>query len=259
MIWRLGVAGSPIEHSLSPQLHEAGLRIAGLEGTSTRLELGQDKAPLLRGLLGETYDALSITMPLKSVAATLCDDLDAVASRLGVVNSLLSRDGKILGANTDGLGFVESLRDGFGVTPLAMNVLVLGTGGAALSIIDALVDAGAASVQVLSRTEGNVDALGSRFAGVSAFTGETGEIDLIVNTTPARDRPEPVILAGVGEATIAVDISYEPRMSKWRVRHEEVGCASANGLAMLAYQAALQMKWWWDLDIDAKVLLEVIE
>ena len=224
MIWRLGVAGSPIEHSLSPQLHEAGLRIAGLEGTSTRLELGQDKAPLLRGLLGETYDALSIVMRPKR-----------------------------------GAGLRESLRDGFGVSPLAMNVLVLGTGGAALSIIDALVDAGAASVQVLSRTEGNVDALGSRFAGVSAFTGETGEIDLIVNTTPARDRPEPVILAGVGEATIAVDISYEPRMSKWRARHEEVGCASANGLAMLAYQAALQMKWWWDLDIDAKVLLEVIE
>jgi shikimate 5-dehydrogenase len=65
-------------------------------------------------------------------------------------------------------------------------------------------------------------------------------------------------MQGVGAHTIAVDITYEPRMSDWRALHERAGCPSANGLGMLAHQAALQMRWWWDLPVDAAKLLEVI-
>ena len=65
MIWRLGVTGYPIEHSLSPTLHEAGLRLAGLEGSSQRLAIVEDEIDRLGGLLGTSFDALSVTMPLK--------------------------------------------------------------------------------------------------------------------------------------------------------------------------------------------------
>ena len=66
------------------------------------------------------------------------------------------------------------------------------------------------------------------------------------------------MLHGVGPGTVAVDITYEPRVSAWRALYEQAGCRSANGLAMLAYQAALQMQWWWDVAIDGAALLEVI-
>ena len=68
MKWRLGVVGSPISHSLSPQLHEAGLRILGLEGTSERVEVARDETDRLRNLIEGDFDALSVTMPLKHVA-----------------------------------------------------------------------------------------------------------------------------------------------------------------------------------------------
>ena len=104
--WRVGVAGSPIAHSLSPALHEAGLRLAGLDGTSSRIELALEQAGDLRTLLRRDFDALSVTSPLKAVAVAMCDELSDVARRTESVNSLLARDGSVLGASTDGDGFV---------------------------------------------------------------------------------------------------------------------------------------------------------
>ena len=85
-------------------------------------------------------------------------------------------------------------------------------------------------------------------------------MDLIVNTTPIDGRVEEVaVMQGVGAHTIAVDITYEPRVSPWRDAARTIGLSPrANGLGMLAYQAALQMQWWWDVPIDGAQLLEVI-
>jgi shikimate dehydrogenase len=259
MIWRLGVAGYPIEHSMSPQLHEAGLRMAGLEGNSTRLALKPDEVPRLRSLLGTTYDALSVTMPLKAAVIGICDELDEVASRLGVANSLLFDGDRILGANTDGQGFVNALHDGFSTDVAGTHAVVLGAGGAALGIVDALVQAGVGSVSILSRTPSKAEELASRYENVVAFVPELRPVDVIVNTTPATARSEATVTPGVRASTIAIDITYEPRRSAWLELHERLGCPSANGLSMLAHQAALQMTWWWKVPIDAVKLLEVIE
>ena len=67
-----------------------------------------------------------------------------------------------------------------------------------------------------------------------------------------------MVAAGVHESPLAVDITYEPRMSEWRGAYDQAGCRSTNGLAMLACQAALQMQWWWDVQIDPRTLLEAI-
>lgn len=82
---------------------------------------------------------------------------------------------------------------------------------------------------------------------------------MIVNTTPIAGRTDDAaVMQGVGAHTIAVDITYEPRMSSWRALHERSGCLTSNGLGMLAYQAALQLQWWWDVPIDAGQLLKAI-
>jgi shikimate dehydrogenase len=259
MSWRLGVAGFPIEHSLSPRLHEVGLTLAGLEGTSTRLELREHEAPRLAELMGSRFDALSVTMPLKFAAPMVCDWLDEVSLRTGVVNSLLARDGQILGACTDGLGFVGALRAEFAVSLEGARTVVLGSGGAARGIVDALVHAGVESVSVYARTAANAAVLVDRYDNVFDHASPPTEIDLIVNTTPSATRTdEDHVLEGTGVATVAVDITYEPRMSRWRALYEQIGCRSTNGLGMLAYQAALQMEWWWDTKIDAAVLLGAI-
>ena len=259
MKWRLGVVGYPIEHSLTPQLHEKALSLCGLRGTSERVAMPDADRNELHALMGERFDALSVTMPLKEAAATICDARDAVSTRTGVVNSLLWRDGHVQGACTDGRGFLDALLAQFHVTPTRMNVLVHGAGGAARGIVDAFVHAHVGTVVIHGRTPANVERMTNAYDHVFDADHEVDHFDLVVNTQPAH-APAPFgpEVAGVDAETIAVDITYEPRMSTWRQSYEDLGCRSANGLGLLAYQAALQMRWWWDLDVDGAKLLEVI-
>jgi shikimate dehydrogenase len=259
MKWRLGIAGSPTAHSLTPQLHDAGLAMVGLDGMSRRVELGAKDQTKLNKVMRKEFDALSITMPLKGFGVEICDELDEVATRTGSVNSLLMRDGRLLGASTDGDGFVNALRGQFEFGVEGAHVVVLGAGGAASAIVDGLIRAGVASIAVHGRNEAKVDALVTRYEQVYDFSLTYRPVDVIVNTTPILGRVDDVaVMQGVGAHTIAVDIAYEPRMSPWRALHERSGCLSANGLGMLAYQAALQMQWWWGTPIDAAKLLAVI-
>ena len=259
MQWRLGVAGSPIAHSLSPHLHARGLELAGLRGSSRRLELDSAAAATLRDVMGRDFDALSITMPLKAPAALLCDELDDRARALGVVNSLLWRDERLLGAATDGPGFVDSLAGEFGVDVENTYVVVLGSGAAAAAIIDTLVHEGVHTICVLGRNVERVAQLVSGYTNVFDRVVLYRPVDLIVNTTPSIDRTrDAAVTQGVARDTIAVDITYEPRRSAWLSLHAKLGCRHANGLAMLAYQAARQMNWWWGTSLRGADLLEAL-
>lgn len=260
MKWRVGVVGDPIVHSLSPILHQAGLAMAGLTGTSERLAMGLEGVAGLPTVMGAQFDALSVTMPLKRAAADLCDQLDPVATRTRMVNSLLQRDGQLYGANTDGEGFVDSLAHGFAVSLEDARVIVLGAGGAARAIVDSLVCHDVQAVVVLARTPSKVDFLCDQYERVFNETHHLRRVDLVVNTTPVQGRHEQSgVHDGVSETTIVVDITYEPRMSPWRTLYESAGCRTTNGLGMLAFQAARQMQWWWNEQIDGARLLEVIQ
>lgn len=259
MIWRLAVLGSPIEHSVSPQLHEAGLKYLGFEGTSQRVQIDQAHAARIGEVMGDRYDAVSLTMPLKEVAAGMCDQLDETAARLGVVNSLLWRESKLWGASTDGAGFIDSLRAEFSFSVAHTHVVVLGSGGAARGIVEALVGEGASSITVIGRNASSVASLVSRHPSVGDHSLIYRPVDLIVNTTPSSGRLDAsAVMQGVSRETIAVDITYAPRVSPWLARHAELGCPHANGLAMLANTVARQMNWWWDSDIPGRYLMPTL-
>lgn len=258
--WRLGVIGSPIGHSVSPQLHLAGLKYLGYEGTSQRLDVDQAHAYRIREVMGEQFDALSLTMPLKEIAAPMCDELDERATALGVVNSLLWREGRMLGASTDGAGFVDSLRGELGVGVTDMHVVVLGSGGAARAIVDSLVREGASSVTVLGRNRLSVAQIVATHPPVVDHSLIYRPVDLIINTTPSSSRDEQsAVMQGVSRDTIAIDITYEPRQSSWLAPYAQLGCAHRNGLAMVAYTVARQMNWWWNSDIPGSILLPALD
>ncbi len=259
MNWRLGVVGSPVAHSLSPQLHEAGLRLAGLRGTTVRIEVTLEHASVLGELLATRFDALSVTSPLKRAAFELCTERSDAATRTQSVNSMLVRNGAVCGASTDGEGFVAALTHTFGPVVDNAHVVVLGAGGAASAIVDALVAHGVASVAVVGRNESRVDALAARYSNVVSGAVVYRSVDLVVNTVPVAGRvAEAAVLQGVHPETVAVDITYDPRLSEWRQRYEQAGCRTMNGLAMLAFQAALQMEWWWGVTLEGAQLLEVL-
>ncbi|NNN00746.1 MAG: NAD(P)-binding domain-containing protein [Acidimicrobiaceae bacterium] len=259
MMWRLGVIGSPIEHSLSPTLHERGLELAGLAGTSQRHEMDRENANEVRTLMTSQFDALSVTMPLKDLVGSSCDVLDPVSTRTRSVNSLLMREGLLYGASTDGAGLLDALKAQFDFVTENSHVMILGAGGAAAAIVDALVGAGATSVVVRARNPDRVAPIAARYSKVVNPVVTPPAIDLIVNTVPVTGRATGLdVERGVDEHTIAIDVTYEPRMSTWREGYERHGCPSDNGLGMLAYQAARQMNWWWDCAIDGAELLEAL-
>jgi len=257
MNWKVGVVGDPVAHSLSPQLQEAAMQIAGLDGSASRVQISGSQLDELVNAITNEFDALSVTMPLKPLATTVCDHLDAAAERTGMVNSLLRKDGQIYGACTDGEGFVRSVMSQFDFDFTNAHVVVIGAGGAATGIIDALQNSNAASITVLNRTSSKIDALASKYEKVTHALPTS--IDLLINTIPVAGRVAPTIVPGISEKTICVDITYSPLVSDWLSFFRSEGCQTSNGLAMLAHQAALQFKFWWNIDIDGDDLLEVIK
>ncbi len=259
MSWRLGVIGSPIAHSLSPQLHEAGLKLLGLQGSSSRHEVTVENFSAFIATAGESFDALSVTAPLKNVAFDRATDLSPVVTSVQAVNSLRFSEGKLFGHNTDGEGFVSALRSRFGSGFADAHVVILGAGGSARSIIASLVGEGAASIAVHGRTEENVQRACAPYANVFGHSLVYRPVDLIVNTIPGSSRDlEKAVLQGVSTSTAAVDITYEPKVSQWLALYEEQGCEVDNGLRMLAHQAAAQLTWWFDETLDGDSLMEAI-
>ena len=253
------MVGHPIAHSLSPVLHETGLAIARLEGSSERVDLTLERAGELASMLADRFDALSVTMPLKFVAGTYCDELDAVARRIESVNTIVVRDGRVYGASTDGAGFIDACRLDAHLEVKGAAAVVLGAGGAALAIVDALVAHGARHVTVVGRTPAHVSRITDRYDAAGPRGSLEGPVDLVVNTVPSSGRREvPTVIDGVHAHTLAVDITYEPRRSEWLSAYDQAKCRTMNGLAMLACQAAHQMQWWWDVEIDPRTLLEAI-
>jgi len=258
VIWRLAVIGSPIAHSRSPQLHEAGLRLVDLEGASQRVEVTLDDVDTFIGRMGVAFDAVSVTMPLKAALAERCHWRDESATRLGVINSLRFRDGQLEGRATDGPGFLNALYGEWGYDVAGRHVLIEGTGGSATALVDACVHAGVRRVTLVGRNAATRSALASRWPGVVCEEGDDSHIDLIVTTTPAPGRDAPRAYAGVDSSTYAVDITYNEAVSPWMAYYAELGLRTMNGLPMLAYQAVVQMQWWWGVSLDGHQLLEAI-
>ncbi len=258
MRWRLGVVGSPIDHSRSPELHQAGLASVGLTGHSERIDVTLDEVDTFVARMGRDFDAVSVTMPLKAALATRCEWLDESAIRLGVVNSLRWHEGALQGRATDGPGFLNALFGEWHYDVMGRHVVVEGTGGSATAIIDALVHAGVARVSLVGRNDQARHALCAMYSGVVCDDRTDDHVDLVVTTTPAPGRSDPSMYAGVDHATRAVDITYNEPVSKWMKYYSAEGCAVMNGLPMLAYQAALQMSWWWGVPLDGAALMTVL-
>ena len=257
MIWKVGVVGDPVAHSLSPQLQAAAMQIGGLEGSTSRVQISVNELEELKNAITNEYDALSVTMPLKPLVAAFCNHLDPAAERTGMINSLFRKDGLVYGACTDGEGFINSVESQFNFDFSNAHVVVIGAGGAATGIVDALQFSDASNITVLNRTASKVDALAAKYNKVTRDLPAT--IEVLVNTVPIAGRDAPSIIAGTNEKTICVDITYSPLVSDWLDFFKDQGCRTANGLAMLAYQASLQFKFWWNVDISGDDLLEVLK
>ncbi len=244
-----GVIGSPVRHSLSPVIHNAAFAAAGLDWVYTAFEVapgaGASAVAAMR-ILG--IAGLSVTMPHKHDVAAAVDELDPASAVLGAVNTVvLQPDGRLAGYNTDGEGFVNSLREA-GCDPTAMNVVVLGAGGAARAVIDALGRVGAERIVVVNRS---LDRAGvaAAVAGDRGVVGSAADIpiaDLVVNATSigmgSSESPcDPSLLRA---RQVVADLVYHPLDTAFLRAARDCGALAIDGLGMLVHQAVLQQELW---------------
>jgi shikimate dehydrogenase len=260
MIYRLGVVGSPIAHSLSPALHRAALEHWGLEGSSEPIEVGSHDIEQF-GRLTDSFHALSVTMPLKELFVPLCDDLDEVARRVGAINTLARRGGVNWGRNTDGRGFLDALKTEFDLTAAGRVCVVRGSGGTARSLVDALFRARAAEVHLVARNLVTAKEIAKLYPELGVNSVSINNVEVIVNTVPfsesSIDELDEVPMT-FSPGAAAYDVIYHPVETPWLAAQRHGGRRTANGLSMLVHQARHQLEWWFDREISPGVLFAAV-
>jgi shikimate dehydrogenase len=261
------VIGSPVRQSLSPAIHNAAFRSAALDWVFVALEVAPGRAAdavaamRVLGLRG-----LAVTMPHKEAVSSAVDEVDEAAAALRSVNTVVLRDdGSTFGASTDGAGFVASLEGG-GHAVAGCTFAVLGAGGAARAVVDALGRAGAAEVAVINRTADRAhEAAALAGVGRVADASVVRDVDVVVNATSvgmddAAERAggaggrlpcDPALLRA---GQVVVDLVYHPLETPLLRAARRAGAATVDGLGMLVHQAALQQRWWTGCLADPAVM-----
>lgn len=250
------VIGWPISHSRSPLIHGYWLKQHGIDGSYTRQPVEPSSlATFIRGLSSAGYAGCNVTIPHKESVFGLVTPADDSAERLGAVNTVYLRDGKLLGTNTDGEGFINSLRQGAPQVRLANGrAVVLGAGGASLAVVDAILGQGAAEVAVANRTREKAEQLracfGPRVVPMSwdNIADGLGECSLLVNTTSLGMKGQPdlaVDLSRLPTAAVVSDIVYTPLRTALLESAAARGNPVVEGLGMLLHQAVRGFSLWF--------------
>jgi shikimate dehydrogenase len=252
-----GLIGWPVSQSRSPLLHGHWLAEHGIAGAYVPLPVAPGRlGDALRGLAALGFAGANVTVPHKEEAARLVDRLDPVGRRMGAVNLVVVEpDGALWGTNTDGYGFLESLREGHpGWRGDAGPAVVLGAGGAARSIVASLLDEGAPVVRLLNRTRARAELLAGEIGGAvevidwerraEALAGAA----LLVNTTTQGMTGQPALdiaLDALPRSAVVCDIVYNPLVPPLLAAARARGNPVVGGLGMLLHQARPAFAKWF--------------
>lgn len=275
---RLGVLGHPVAHSLSPQMQNAALDHLGLGMRYGAIEVAPNELERALRLLPQLgFVGANITIPHKIAAARVVDGLDDFARKVGAVNTVRIEGDKLLGVNTDGLGFARAIRSEFSVDLRDVRVLLLGAGGGAgRSIAMQCAIEGSERLVLVNRTREKAQQLAAELKEYFADVRVAGPVprlevvpwdehalrlqiansDLLVNASSLgmrRSDPSPIPASALAPHLMVYDTVYSSGKTALLGAATEAGARGANGLSMLLHQGALAFESWFDRDapIDA--------
>lgn len=265
----------PVAHSMSPPMHNRAFAVRGLDMVYVPLHVKpKDLGAAVEAIRALNLVGVNVTIPHKVAIVPHLDTLSEHARFVGAVNTVVNRDGVLEGHNTDGAGFVRSLRKEAQFEPRGRRLLILGAGGAAQAIAVQLALEGASELIIANRTFEKavqlaelVERAGGRARAV-AFNELTAQVvaecDAVVHTTswgmaPESDVP-PIIPAEMLHADLLVcDIVYTPRETSLLRAARERGCAVLPGVGMLVEQAALAFELWTGVEAPVDAMRETLE
>ena len=262
----LGILGNPLGHSFSPAMHNNALAVLGLDYEYLPFEVDAAGLP---GKIAELkanpdFVGANVTLPHKQTVIPLLSELSDLSEKLGAVNTIIHRDGKLFGTTTDPEGFLSGFTDA-GHSFRDKSVVVLGNGGAARTIAFALhLMAGPERVTVVARDAKKsarlaaevLEKTGHRLETIALdeYAAHSTGFDIVVNTTPLGMHPDtgttPLRAEWLHRGQIVYDIIYNPEETTLMRDARSRGCAVVGGLGMLVHQGVASFKLWTGVDPD---------
>lgn len=259
---KAGILGWPASHSRSPRLHGFWLERYGIDGTYVPLPVRPERfADAVKAMADLDFAGSNVTIPHKEAAFALCDEVDATAHRAGAVNTLVFREGRIHGSNTDGWGWMESIRAEIpGFDPAAGPAVLLGAGGGSRAVAATLLDAGCPRVILVNRNTERAEALARDLGGPIevADTPPHEDVRLLVNTTSlgmAGQPPLELDLSPFPPGMVVSDLVYVPLETGLLRAARARGLPAVDGLGMLLHQARPGFAAWYGVEpvVDAEL------
>ncbi len=267
------VIGDPIEHTISPAMHNAAFEKLELDYTYLAFRVKSDELnKAIEGVRSLGIRGLSVTIPHKVAVMPMLDKLDPMADRIGAVNTVVNDDGILSGYNTDASGFLQVLLDK-GIEPKGKNIAVLGAGGAARALCFILADRGA-NLVILNRLSGlepaqrlaeRVSRFSRKPVNALAISEENLKVivdnsDILVNATSVGMSPDTeqtlVPAEFLRSGLVVFDIIYNPPRTRLLHEAEEKGAQIINGLEMLVWQGVSAFKLWTGVKPPVAVMRE---
>jgi shikimate dehydrogenase len=264
-----GVIGDPIEHTLSPIMHNAAFNALNLDYVFLAFKVKPAEVEnAMNGMRALSIRGLNVTMPHKNTVINYLDKLDPAAKTINSVNTILNREGKLFGFNTDGVGALKALRQN-GVEPKGRKVLLLGAGGAARAIAFTMVKE-ADELAVLSRTVKQAKELANllektvnkKIVAGSLLPSEIQhnlqDSDILINATSVGMKPNandsPVVPKLLRPDLAVMDIVYNPIETKLAKDAKAAGAKVVSGVEMLIYQGAASFEIWTGKSAPVEVM-----
>jgi len=253
--------GNPVSHSLSPIMHRAAFCAMNVKAYYHAFSIKSIEGAI-EGMRAMGIDGASVTIPFKEAVIPYLDEVDEEALSIGAVNTILNRNGYLVGFNTDGIGFLRGLREK--TEPKGKKCVVIGAGGAARAIIFSLKKAGAEPI-ILNRTVEKGEKLARKLSCTFLPLKHIRELEagILINTTPVGMYPQvedsPVPGEYLDRFELVVDIIYNPRETKLLRTARKKGRETLNGVSMFVYQGAEQIRLWMGLHPPIEVMRRAVE
>jgi len=271
-----GVIGFPINHSLSAPMHNAAFRELKISAIYKPYEVkASDLKPFVEKLKNKEIHGFNVTIPHKESIIPYLDELTPRAKKIGAVNTVVITNGKTLGDNTDGDGYLKSLTEDTGVSLKGINVVIFGAGGASKAICFALCDTGIESLTIINRNHEKARQLATNlekhyptvkiknFSFDELESSPIKEVQLIINTTSLgmSNNPWPSLdfLSEVCDVAIISDIVYNPKETALINASLKRGLKVHYGLGMLVEQGALAFKLFTGVNAPSNIMRATLE
>lgn len=267
----IGIFGYPVEHTLSPYMHNAAFEALSLDYCYIPFNVHPDNlrsaASAIKIL---NISGVNITIPHKETIIPFLDELDREAELIGAVNTVLNKERRLIGYNTDGRGFVRSLREDGKIDPRGKKIMIIGAGGAARAIAFTLALEGAEKLfinDILSEKAKELSCAVSTKTSTEAIYIKDmkegiGEVDILINATPLgmkKEDPLPISPELLSKGLIVYDIVYNPPATPLLKEAKKRGAKTLGGLGMLLYQGSFSFKIWTGQEPPADVMRKELE